>query len=81
MTYRPSGSPEVRPNTLRDQRTPNTFRSQAGPGAAGAQDLNSGGGPAAPRLRSDRRRVPIWVYLLIAVVVVYVALLVLSSAP
>ena len=79
MTYRQGGSSEVRPNTLRDQRTPNTFRRQAAPGAAGGQDLNSGGGTAAPRLRSARRRLPLWVYLAIAVVVVYVALLVLSS--
>jgi hypothetical protein len=79
MTYQQGGS-EVRPNTLRDQRTPNTFRSQTGPGAAGAQDLNSGGGTAAPRLRSARRRLPLWVYLAIAVVVVCVVVLVLSSA-
>ena len=54
MTYRPSGSTEVKPNTLRDQRAPNTFRSQAGPGAEGRQDLNPGGGITAPRTRRAR---------------------------
>jgi hypothetical protein len=79
MTYQQGGSPEVRPNTLRDQRAPNTFRSQGGP-EGGRQDLNSGGGTAAPRLRSARRRLPLWVYLAVAVVVVCIAMLVLSSA-
>lgn len=80
MTYRQSGSPEVQPNTLRDQRTPNTFRSQAGPETAGRQDLNSGGGKAAPRTRVAPRRLPLWVFVAVAVVVVYVALWLLSSA-
>jgi type VI protein secretion system component VasF len=80
MTYRPSGSTEVKPNTLRDQRAPNTFRSQARPGAEGRQDLNPGGGIAAPRTRLARGRLPLWVYLAVVIVVVYVALLLLSSA-
>ena len=80
MTYRPSGSAEVRPNILRDQSIPNTFRSQTGPGGSGRQDLNSGGGKAAPRLRPIRRRPPVWVYVAVAVVVAYVALLLLSSS-
>ena len=80
MTYRPSGSTEVKPNTLRDQRPPNTFRSQAGPGAEGRQDLNPGGGITAPRTRRARGRLPLWVYVAVVIVVVYVALMLLSSA-
>ena len=54
MTYKQSGPDEVRPNTLRDQAAPNTFRSQTGPGTVGRQDLNSGGGNAAPPGRVAR---------------------------
>ena len=80
MTYSPSVSTEVKPNILRDQRAPNTFRSQAGPGAEGRLDLNPGGGIAAPGPRLARGRLPIWVYLAVVIVVVYVALMLLSSA-
>jgi type VI protein secretion system component VasF len=80
MTYKPSGSTEVKPNTLRDQRAPNTFRSQAGPGAEGRQDLNPGGGITDPRTRRARGRLPLWVYVAVVIVVVYVAFLLLRSA-
>jgi len=48
MTDKQTGPLEVRPNILRDQRAPNTFRSQADPGPATRRGLNSGGGNAAP---------------------------------
>jgi hypothetical protein len=72
---------EVRPNTLRDQATPNAFRSQAGPGTVGRQDLNRGGGNAAPPRRVARRQPRLWVYMALAVVVVFVALYLLNGTP
>ncbi len=58
MTNQQSGPGEVRPNTLRDQRAPNTFRNQAIAGANGGRDLNAGGGNAGPRRRAAR--LPLW---------------------
>ena len=81
MMDKQTGPLEVRPNTLRDQRSPNTFRNQSGPGPAGGQDLNSGGGKAAPPRRMARPQLRLWVYLALAVLVVFVALYLLSGTP
>jgi hypothetical protein len=81
MTYKQTGPLEVRPNTLRDQRAPNTFRNQAGPGADGGRDLNAGGGNAAPGRRTARPQVRLWVYMALAVVAVFVALYLLNGLP
>ena len=81
MTYKQTGPLEVRPNTLRDQAAPNTFRRQAGPGTVGTQDLNSGGGKAAPPRRMARPQLRVWVYVALAVLVVFVALYLLSGTP
>ena len=81
MTYQQTGPLEVRPNTLRDQAAPNTFRSQTGPGTVGRQDLNSGGGNAAPPGRVARPQLRLWVYMALAVLVVFVALYLLPGTP
>jgi type VI protein secretion system component VasF len=81
MIDKQSGPLKVRPNTLRDQSAPNTFRSQAGPGPVGRQDLNSGGGNAAPPRRASRPQLPLWVYVALAVLVVVVALYLLNRMP
>ncbi len=81
MTYKQSGPLEVQPNTLRDQSAPNTFRSQASPGIVGRQDLNSGGGTQARPKRVARLRPRLWVYVALAVLVVFVAFYLLSGTP
>ena len=72
MIDKPLGPVEVRPNVLRDQTAPNTLRSQSGAGSAGNQDLNSGGGRAAPRRSLARPQLRPWVFVALAVLVVFV---------
>ncbi len=80
MTNQQGGPGEVRPNTLRDQRAPNTFRNQAVAGAdGGRQQLNSGGGNMAPLRRIPRPHVSIWVYVLAAALAVVLVLVLLSA--
>lgn len=81
MIDKHTGPAEVRRNILRDQTVPNTLRSQTGPGSAGKQDLNSGGGKAAPRRPLARPQVHLWVFVALAVLVVFVALLLLNGTP
>jgi hypothetical protein len=82
MTNQQGGPYEVRPNTLRDQRAPNTFRNQAVAGAdGGRQQLNSGGGNMAPLRRIPRPQVSIWVYLVAAALAVLVLLYLLQGVP
>jgi hypothetical protein len=79
MTYQ-SGPGEVRPNTLQDQRAPNTFRVTGTPGTPGSrQQLNRGGGNMAPLRRIRRPHVSMWVYLVVAVVAVLVVLYLLQG--
>ena len=82
MTNEQGGPYEVRPNTLRDQRAPNTFRSQVVAGAnGGRQQLNSGGGNMGPLRRISRPQVSLWVYVVAAVLAVMVVLYVMQGAP
>ena len=46
MTYKQTGPVEVRPNTLRDQTPPNTFRTR--PGMASPGGPTGPGGPSGP---------------------------------
>jgi hypothetical protein len=81
MAERPAGPVEVRPNTLQGQSMPNTFRSDTGHGTAPMQYLNSGGGNmAAP----NRRSVPllsIRAVVVLAVVLIFAGLYLLSGTP
>ncbi|HXQ96463.1 MAG TPA: hypothetical protein VN800_06020 [Candidatus Acidoferrales bacterium] len=80
MTNQQGGPYEVRPNTLRDQRAPNTFRNQVVAGAdGGRQQLNSGGGNMGPLRRIPRPQVSIWVYVVAAVLAVVLVLVLLSA--
>jgi hypothetical protein len=81
MINKPAGPLVVRPNILRDQTAPNTLRSQAGAGSAGTQDLNSGGGRAAPRRPLTRPQLRVWVPLALAVLAVLVTLYLLTRTP
>jgi len=81
MTDKQTGPLEVRPNTLRDQRAPNTFRSQAGRGPAGKRGLNSGGGNAAPPGRMARPQLRLWVSLVVVVLAVLVTQYLLTGTP
>ena len=81
MIDRPTGPVVVRPNILRDQTAPNTLRSQSGPGSADTQDLNSGGGKAAPRRPLARPQLRVWVYVALAVLAVLATLYLLTRTP
>jgi hypothetical protein len=78
MIDRRIGPIEAQPNILRDQTVPNTLRSQSGAGSAGMQDLNSGGGRAAPHGARARPQLRLWVYVALAVLAVAVALFLLG---
>jgi hypothetical protein len=78
MIDRRIGPVEAQPNILRDQTVPNTLRSQSGAGSAGTQDLNSGGGRAAPRKPQARPQLRLWVYVALAVLAVAVVLFLLG---
>ncbi len=81
MTNQQSGPGEVRPNTLRDQRAPNTFRVARAPASPGSRPaLNSGGGNAMPTRRIARPQISIWVYVLAAVLAVVLVLVLLQAA-
>ena len=81
MIDKHTGPAEVRPNILRDQTAPNTLRSQTGPGSDGKQDVNSGGGKAAPRKPLARPQLSPWVYVALAVLVVFIVLYLLNGTP
>ena len=81
MINKQTGPVVVRPNILRDQTAPNTLRSQFGPGSGGKQDLNSGGGKAAPRRPLARPQLRLWAYVALAVLVVLIALCLLTGTP
>ena len=58
MTYRQTGPVEVRPNTLRDQRPPNTFHTTPSGGTPGGSAGPIGPvGPNRLRVGSNRLRV------------------------
>lgn len=81
MTDKPPGPLEVRPNTLRDQTAPNTFRQKVMPGAVGRRDFNRGGGNAAPPRRIAGPQLPPWVFVAVGVVAVFVVLYLLNGTP
>ncbi|MGC8633235.1 MAG: hypothetical protein ACP5VP_00975 [Candidatus Limnocylindrales bacterium] len=82
MTDQPRGPLEVRPNTLRDERAPNTFRVQTGPGNPAARpERNAGGGNMAPLGRILRPQVSVWVYVALAVLAVLVVLFLFTGTP
>jgi hypothetical protein len=74
------GPVQAQPNTLRDQRVPNTFKGSTGPGGpASTRDLNSGGGNTAPSRRATLPQQTLWVYVAVAVVAVVLALFLLFA--
>jgi hypothetical protein len=80
MSDQQSGPDEVRPNTLRDQRAPNTFRVTKGPGTPGSrQELNAGGGSMGPLGRIARPQVSIRVLVVVAVLALLLVLVLLSA--
>ena len=81
MIERHTGPIEVQPNTLRDQRVPNTFRSQSGPGSAGKHDLNRSGGQAAPRRPLAWPQLLVWASVALVVLAVLVTLYLLTRTP
>lgn len=74
-------SVEVRPNTLRDQSAPNTFRTSGPPASARGQRPARGVPRATPVQRLTRPRAPTWVYLVLLGLALFVALYLLSGTP
>jgi hypothetical protein len=81
MTERRTGPLEVRPNTLQGQSVPNTFRSDAGPGAGPKQYLNSGGGNMERPTRLSVPMVPVRTIIVVAVILIFVAVYFLTGTP
>jgi hypothetical protein len=93
MTYRQTGPLEVRPNTLRDQRPPNTLHtrsSEASPGGpAGPAGLNrlrvgSGGARSKRTPRSGmvvRPGISPWPYVALALLAFVVVVFLINGAP
>ena len=79
MIDKQTGPTQVRPNTLQGQSAPNTFRSQTGSETASKQYLNSGGGNAAPPRRLAIPQLPIGAFVVLVIVVIFVALYLLSG--
>jgi len=81
MTDRPAGPVEVQPNTLHGQSVPNTFRSDSGSGTAPMQYLNKGGGNMAAPSRRAVPMVPVRTFVVLAVILIFVALYLLTGTP
>jgi hypothetical protein len=87
MTGRQPGSPEVRPNVLRDQSAPNTFRTGAAPGtldrarSLGTRGRDQGDANAAPRRRWVLPPLRIWVWVALAAAAAFIALRLLDGTP
>ena len=80
MMNKQIGPVQAQPNTLRDQRLPNTFKGSTVPGSpASTRDLNSGGGNRAPSRRIPLPLQTLWVYVAVALVAVVFALYLLSA--
>ena len=81
MTDRPAGPVEVQPNTLQGQSVPNTFRSDSGHGTAPMQYLNKGGGNMAAPIRRAVPMLPVRTLVVLAVILIFVALYLLTGTP
>ena len=96
MTYRQTGPVEVRPNTLRDQRPPNTFHttpggatpgSAAGPiGPIGPNRLRVGAGGARSKRTprpgmAARPGISPWTYIALALLAFAIVVYLLNGAP
>lgn len=86
MSLKQTGPVEVRPNTLRDQRVPNTFRVSTASGAPaggppGGSRATTGTAPSAPKRAVRLPQIPLWAYLLAVLFVVFVVSFLLNEAP
>jgi hypothetical protein len=84
MTGRRPGSPEVQPNTLSDERAPNTFRidGTSGPLPAPrqlpAQGRDQGDANRPPRRRWALPPLRVWVWVALVIAGIYIALRILN---
>ena len=81
MTGKPTGNLEVRPNTLRDQMAPNTFRAATPPRRPDRSQAPTGPGSGRQRLRPMAVQTPRWVYVALGVVAIVIALFLLQGMP
>jgi hypothetical protein len=81
MTGKPDGRVEVRPNTLRDQMAPNTFRTASAPRRpdAGQSMARSGGRRRRPMVA--RPQTPRWVYVALGLLAIVIALYLMQAMP
>ncbi len=93
MTYRQTGPVEVRPNTLRDQRPPNTFHTTpsgatpgGGAGPVGPNRLRVGTGGARSKRTprpgmAARPGISPWTYIALALLAFVIVVYLLNGAP
>ena len=81
MTGKPNGNVDVRPNTLRDQMAPNTFRASTPPRRPDRSQAQTGAGSGRQRLRPMAAQTPRWVYVALGALAIVIALFLLQGMP
>jgi hypothetical protein len=81
MTGKPDGRVEVRPNTLRDQMAPNTFRTASAPRRPDGQQTTTGIGRQGRRRTVVRPQTPRWAYVALGVLAIVIALYLMRGMP
>jgi len=81
MTGKPDGRVEVRPNTLRDQMAPNTFRTASAPRRPDGPLAMPGGGGQGRRRMVARPQPPRWAYVALGVLAIVIALYLMQGMP
>jgi len=82
MTLKQSGPIVVRPNTLRSQSVPNTFRTSSAPATPADRRGSTSRAPsAAVRKQAARRRLPVWVLAAAIALALIFALYLLNPTP
>ncbi len=81
MTGKPNGRVEVRPNTLRDQMAPNTFRAAPAPRRPDAPQTAAGSGGRRRRSMVARTQTPRLVYVGLGLLAIVIALYLMQGMP
>jgi hypothetical protein len=74
MTGKPDGRVEVRPNTLRDQMAPNTFRAASAARRPDEGQSMAGGRGRRRRPMVARPQAPRWTYVALGLLAIVIAL-------
>jgi len=81
MTGKPDGRVEVRPNTLRDQMAPNTFRTAEAPRRPDRRRATTGTGRRGSRPVVALPQTPRWAYVALGVLAIVIALYLMQGIP